>query len=64
MSDFVLSSKMKDITGLKLGGYVAGNVVPCCKKCNMSKSDMNQQDFYNYINKVYKSLLAKGLVDV
>jgi len=34
-------------------GYVIENVVPCCKLCNQAKSDKTQQEFYDWIKKVY-----------
>jgi hypothetical protein len=37
-------------------GYIKGNVVPCCKTCNVSKMDMNYNDFINHIKKIYKNL--------
>ena len=33
-------------------GYVMGNVVPCCQRCNMMKGNMNQQDFIGHIRKI------------
>ncbi len=35
-------------------GYVINNVVPCCKICNIAKHSMTQQEFYDWITKVYK----------
>lgn len=37
-------------------GYIKGNVVPCCKKCNLAKSDMSYQDFINHIKRIYKNI--------
>lgn len=37
-------------------GYIRGNVVTCCKKCNLAKSDMTYQDFINHIIKIYKNI--------
>jgi len=37
-------------------GYTLDNVVPCCKICNIAKSDMSYKDFINYIKKVYENL--------
>lgn len=37
-------------------GYIIGNVVPCCKRCNLAKSDMGYQEFINHIDKIYKYL--------
>ena len=38
-------------------GYVKNNVVPCCKVCNIAKHNMSQNDFFNWINKVYNYTL-------
>jgi hypothetical protein len=34
-------------------GYVHGNIVPCCKSCNYAKSDMTQEEFRLFINRVF-----------
>lgn len=34
-------------------GYTKDNVVPCCKDCNMMKRDMEQKEFFNFIERVY-----------
>jgi hypothetical protein len=33
-------------------GYVAGNVVPCCKLCNYIKRSMTQGEFYSHIERI------------
>lgn len=38
-------------------GYVEGNVVSCCSKCNYAKHDMTLSDFKEWIMKVYHNLL-------
>jgi len=40
-------------------GYIRGNVVTCCKKCNIAKSDMPYNDFINHIKKIYANLLLR-----
>lgn len=35
-------------------GYTIDNVVPCCGICNMAKGKLNQQEFQNWIKRVYK----------
>lgn len=35
-------------------GYIIGNVVPCCKRCNIAKNDMSIEDFLNHINRIYE----------
>jgi hypothetical protein len=34
-------------------GYVAGNVVPCCGRCNKAKNDQTQADFLSWVRQVY-----------
>ncbi len=38
-------------------GYIKGNCVSCCKICNTAKSNMNQQQFLDWIKKVYDKML-------
>ena len=33
-------------------GYVAGNVVPCCRLCNMAKKNMSCKEFIEWIKRV------------
>lgn len=35
-------------------GYIEGNVVSCCMKCNVAKSDQTKFDFLNWIKRVYE----------
>ena len=37
-------------------GYLKENIQPCCKHCNMSKSDRTEKDFYEWIEKVYNKM--------
>jgi hypothetical protein len=37
-------------------GYIRGNVVSCCKTCNVSKMDMDYNKFINHIKKIYNNL--------
>ncbi len=37
-------------------GYVIGNVVPCCRNCNVSKNDKTQKEFAEWIINVYNNL--------
>lgn len=37
-------------------GYETNNVVPCCKKCNISKHNYSQQDFIKWIAQTYNNL--------
>lgn len=34
-------------------GYIKGNVVSCCKRCNQSKNNMTIQEFLDWINHIY-----------
>lgn len=43
-------------------GYVKGNVVSCCVKCNIAKASMSQRDFFNWISKIHACLQSKNLV--
>lgn len=40
-------------------GYTLTNIVPCCRICNMAKSDMSQKDFYKWIEKAYVKIISK-----
>jgi predicted RNA-binding Zn-ribbon protein involved in translation (DUF1610 family) len=37
-------------------GYIKGNVLPSCKKCNIAKSDLSYNEFLQHIEKIYKNL--------
>ena len=39
-------------------GYIVGNCVPCCKKCNYAKQSMNVDSFVDWIKKVYNHFVA------
>lgn len=43
-------------------GYIAGNVVPCCKHCNAAKGDLTQEQFYNNIKQLYENLRKTGRI--
>lgn len=45
-------------------GYTIDNSVTCCIDCNRSKWEMSLTDFNNYIERIAKSLLAKGWINV
>jgi hypothetical protein len=34
-------------------GYIIGNVVPCCKRCNISKSSMTVENFKKHVDLIY-----------
>jgi hypothetical protein len=39
-----------------LRGYVAGNVVPCCRKCNRAKDVYSQSEFMHWIKRAYEHM--------
>jgi len=41
-------------------GYIAGNVVPACKKCNYRKQAESEKDFLNWIRQVAIHRLGMG----
>ena len=34
-------------------GYIAGNVVPCCKICNIAKRDLSKESFLSWIARAF-----------
>lgn len=36
-------------------GYIEGNVVTCCKRCNFAKNDMTLSEFSNWIDTIYSN---------
>ena len=42
-------------------GYFISNCVPCCKRCNSMKSDMDINSFYEQIKKIYEIKLRRKL---
>jgi hypothetical protein len=38
-------------------GYIEENVITCCKRCNYAKSNFSQEDFFDWIEIVYKKHL-------
>lgn len=37
-------------------GYLVGNSVPCCIKCNTAKMDMSMNEFITWIRKVHENI--------
>ena len=35
-------------------GYIKGNVVSCCKQCNIAKNNLNQLDFFKLVENIYR----------
>lgn len=40
-------------------GYVIGNVVPCCSKCNYMKHVSTEEEFYQQVKKVYEFIIIR-----
>jgi hypothetical protein len=40
-------------------GYITGNMVPCCKRCNMAKNDMDKKDFVDWVHRVHNTLQSR-----
>jgi len=41
-------------------GYIAENVVTCCKRCNTAKNDMSTDDFFKLIERIYNYSVIKN----
>jgi len=42
-------------------GYIIGNAVPCCKRCNQAKKDYTLREFQDWIKKVYKTSIGRQI---
>jgi hypothetical protein len=40
-------------------GYIEGNCVTCCKLCNIAKHNLNVEEFYNRIVRIYNYMTEK-----
>ncbi len=38
-------------------GYILSNCVSCCSTCNHSKATLTKEEFYNWIERVYNTLI-------
>jgi hypothetical protein len=45
-------------------GYIAGNIVACCKFCNHTKSNYTKEYFIQYIENIYNNLKNKGVIKI
>lgn len=43
-------------------GYILENCVACCKNCNRAKRVMTQEDFLNWVSRIYNNLKQKDLI--
>ena len=41
-------------------GYIIDNCVSCCKTCNFAKSQMSQQEFLNWAERVHNHSILRG----
>jgi len=53
LSDTILKCNGIDRVDSSLG-YTNGNTVPCCKFCNMAKSTMSQENFMDWVKRIYE----------
>jgi hypothetical protein len=44
-------------------GYIEGNIVPCCKACNLAKSTMKMEEFMVWIKRIYAHLIKINLIE-
>lgn len=44
-------------------GYVAGNVVPCCKTCNWAKQLMGLEEFRAWVARVHHNFAYRAFAD-
>lgn len=42
------------------GGYVSGNIVSCCQRCNMAKGKMSAGDFIGLCMAVSAHIASRG----
>ena len=40
-------------------GYISTNVVSCCKTCNIAKNNMGENEFYEWIDRIYNHIHRK-----
>lgn len=40
-------------------GYIKGNIVPCCNKCNLMKGSLSYQEFTSAVKKINKNMFEK-----
>ena len=42
-------------------GYVPGNCVPCCKRCNIAKNDMGYNEFLDLVTRIYANRVSSNM---
>lgn len=40
-------------------GYIEGNIVPCCRNCNVMKMNLSLEEFTEHIERIYSHLQTK-----
>lgn len=45
-------------------GYTIANVVPCCRKCNLSKNNRSQGEFIEWIRKAFIHLSSTAMANL
>lgn len=40
-------------------GYIMENIVPCCRNCNLAKNNMSQEEFFEWVKRVYVQIVSK-----
>ena len=43
-------------------GYIEGNVLPCCKTCNVAKGTMSYEEFIKWVMRLHRNLITKVLL--
>lgn len=43
--------------------YTNDNIVPCCKNCNMAKSDLKQKDFYDWVQRISENFTYDKVIN-
>lgn len=42
-------------------GYTVDNVVSCCRQCNIAKNSYSQQEFFDWVKRVYSEITKRWL---
>lgn len=63
ISDGLLSDTVVRCNGIdridSSTGYTAENTVPCCKICNSAKNTMTQDEFRNWVKRIYRHFIEE-----
>ena len=44
--------------------YTLANCRPCCFNCNRTKSNREESEYYEWIERIYKNLVKRGILNV